>query len=517
MKQLYWYVILTGAVLQAAASGVFAQATITGLLPMDYQLPYLAYSQQQEYELRAPFDTLWLQDGLFRLQLEAEGAQLITIAYFSEVDGKWPAWLPLYLFPGDSLHINTGHRNENGQIQPAISGSNGPGHEQWAAFKAEPPIYYLEGFYKIPEQGGDIAPAIIRKIESYTSPFDSLLQQGQVSRDYHAVVTSSIREMFCSHLISHLYRQRGQFGAGMAPESKNRLAEAFLEYSSLSEKTPFRALGYAFSCVGRLRYELLRESGLQDYSQIADTLVALNGETYRLSAMYTPILREPDAAAREYLLAYYLHFEYTSLIIEHIVATAGEVFRYFKALYPDSRYTPAIEKARLEHAGQLAGLRDSEPPPEPALSPTRYYEAWQPQIIDDAGLMEDFDFKNETTDLSRGKYYVDIWATWCGPCVQEMQYNYRTDSLLHARGFQRLYISLDGPENYGKWHSTLYGLHLGGLHVLAGEKLRDWLFQNFGTGSSIKLPRYLLLEEGRVVEPWAASPGKLELLGRQVE
>jgi len=149
---------------------------------------------------------------------------------------------------------------------------------------------------------------------------------------------------------------------------------------------------------------------------------------------------------------------------------------------------------------------------------TRYFELWTPVVIDDAGLMEDLNFKNENINLNKGIYYVNVWATWCRPCLEEMTCNYEADSLLEANGIERLYISIDELDSRDKWLSMLYHYHLGGGNVLAGEKLKLFLKQELKirTGPII-IPRYFFIKNGTISNKAAAGPSDFQRLIQQVK
>ena len=64
----------------------------------------------------------------------------------------------------------------------------------------------------------------------------------------------------------------------------------------------------------------------------------------------------------------------------------------------------------------------------------------------------------ETISLSdlKGKYvYIDVWATWCGPCIAEIPSLKKVEKLYHNKNIEFVSISIDVRDrpvyNYDKW------------------------------------------------------------------
>ena len=71
-----------------------------------------------------------------------------------------------------------------------------------------------------------------------------------------------------------------------------------------------------------------------------------------------------------------------------------------------------------------------------------------------------------------GNYgFVDLWATWCRPCIQEFDYKNALDSFLQVKGVKLLYVSVDDVNSKDSWQQFIERKDLKGSHVLASEQL----------------------------------------------
>ena len=126
-----------------------------------------------------------------------------------------------------------------------------------------------------------------------------------------------------------------------------------------------------------------------------------------------------------------------------------------------------------------------------------------------------FDYENYnggTTSLNdlRGKYvYVDVWATWCGPCKAEIPYLQEVEKEYHNKNIAFVSISIDDKEDYQKWRDFVKEKDLGGIQLVADK---DW-DSDFVTGYQINgIPRFVLIDpDGNIVTSDAPRPSNKAL------
>lgn len=121
-------------------------------------------------------------------------------------------------------------------------------------------------------------------------------------------------------------------------------------------------------------------------------------------------------------------------------------------------------------------------------------------------------FKGGTTSLNdlKGKYvYIDVWATWCGPCKQEIPFLKQLEADYHDKNITFLSISIDAKKDHDKWKSMVEEEELGGVQLFADN---DWESQ-FVQDYMIKgIPRFILLDpQGNIVKSNAPRPSSEEI------
>jgi len=116
--------------------------------------------------------------------------------------------------------------------------------------------------------------------------------------------------------------------------------------------------------------------------------------------------------------------------------------------------------------------------------------------------------KGGTTSLAslKGKYvYIDIWATWCGPCVRE--FPELTNLIADYKGnpnIEFVCISIDSKEDHEKWRSFVTDKKVGGLQLIADKGLQAD-FMKFLNVSLI--PRNVLIDpQGNIISSAGLRP-----------
>lgn len=128
-----------------------------------------------------------------------------------------------------------------------------------------------------------------------------------------------------------------------------------------------------------------------------------------------------------------------------------------------------------------------------------------------------FDYENHkggTTKLSdlKGKYvYIDVWATWCGPCRAEIPHLKKIEAEFHDRNIEFVSISIDTKKDYDKWKKFVTEKELGGIQLFADNDWNSEFIKAYGISG---IPRFILIDpNGNIVSADADRPSSPALTG----
>ena len=124
--------------------------------------------------------------------------------------------------------------------------------------------------------------------------------------------------------------------------------------------------------------------------------------------------------------------------------------------------------------------------------------------------------RKSSLDDYKGKYvYIDVWATWCTPCIAEIPSLKKLEKLYHKKNIKFVSISIDNERTAGtwdkakiKWQKMVANKNLTGEQLFAGkdiEFLNNYLIS--------MIPRFILIDpKGTIVSATAPRPSSPDLI-----
>ncbi|MFD2823458.1 redoxin domain-containing protein [Lacinutrix iliipiscaria] len=132
---------------------------------------------------------------------------------------------------------------------------------------------------------------------------------------------------------------------------------------------------------------------------------------------------------------------------------------------------------------------------------------------------ENFNGGDTSLNDLKGKYvYVDVWATWCGPCKAEIPSLKAVEKEYHDKNIEFVSISVDNGRGYKNksqelayegWKKMIADKEMGGVQLFADNAFQS----DFITGYKINsIPRFILIgPDGIIINPDAPRPSSPKL------
>ena len=118
---------------------------------------------------------------------------------------------------------------------------------------------------------------------------------------------------------------------------------------------------------------------------------------------------------------------------------------------------------------------------------------------------------NTSLDDLKGKYvYIDLWATWCAPCIVEIPFMKELEKNYHGKNIEFVSISLDEKKDYDKWKKFVTDKQLGGIQLYGENGMNSKFAMDYALES---IPRFILIDpKGNIVTGDAPRPSDEELV-----
>lgn len=415
---------------------------------------------------------------------------------------------PIFLIatPGDSINMNIDFTEyeRTKKVSCKFSGANAKGNQLFNDYNSNP-TFKFEKIWSILKESNKsyFIQNIKNEIINQLKPFENLYIYKDIDSGFYNLVTSTIKTLLLFETIRRV-TDKNQKAISFSDSERvligNRLFEFF---PPLQNNLYYGLLSYLYADIyfSFNRYKRLNAKNIYDQT---DTTFRFKSRKFTITGPFSYLVPIKENRLKEYLFG--------TKILGCLSVGAKEFLKdeidYFMTCFPQSPYNKYINKFEKKTIANTGSFR---------LRQTKYFDKWSAKFIDSTSdSFHTFDFSS-IPELRDKVIFVDIWATWCGPCLKEMEYNYEIDSFLYVNDMQRVYVSIDQPGQANNWMKLISKLNLGGYHILAGEKLQKNLIAKLNiVGGVITIPRYLIVKNDIILVSDAFRPSNISSLKEQI-
>ena len=118
-----------------------------------------------------------------------------------------------------------------------------------------------------------------------------------------------------------------------------------------------------------------------------------------------------------------------------------------------------------------------------------------------------------TLEDFKGKYiYIDIWATWCAPCIREIPHLKKIEELYQGKNIAFLSISSDQYSDIEKWKKMITTKSMSGVQLLEDNRVDNAFSTYFNVNT---IPRFILIDpKGVIIDSNTLRPSDPLLIGK---
>jgi thiol-disulfide isomerase/thioredoxin len=120
--------------------------------------------------------------------------------------------------------------------------------------------------------------------------------------------------------------------------------------------------------------------------------------------------------------------------------------------------------------------------------------------------LESLEGKMVSLSSFKGKVvYIDVWATWCRPCLMEIPYSKKLkERFLGNDSIAFVYISIDNNDNIQGWKDMVAKKEMGGTHLISRGGQEEKLLDRYSIAT---IPRFIMIDKnGKIAQYNASAP-----------
>lgn len=114
------------------------------------------------------------------------------------------------------------------------------------------------------------------------------------------------------------------------------------------------------------------------------------------------------------------------------------------------------------------------------------------------------------SDFKGKVVYIDVWATWCGPCKREFPFMKEIEKQYHGNdNMVFMGVNVDISKDIEKWKTFLEKEQLPGVQIFAGDAANQSIMMPYNIKG---IPRFILVgKDGKLISADAPRPSSPEL------
>lgn len=394
----------------------------------------------------------------FDLTLSLQSSSFVGIRFNNEFG------IPLAFASHDSISIKAQRTIQSNYTyyELSFSGSNAIAHNIYYR-KFYPAGKNLGFFEDLPKKSKTYSEYYVKSkkyIDSLTFIWDSLRQNNAVSEEVYQLYKAEIKGILYNEAIKKLTKVNPSDSSWKNYTKWLNIKQVMFYQGGANNPILLKTYTGAFLYQSYLRYILKEDDAVED------TLLKSSDLGYYY--YYDTTYRE-EAWGR-------MLWELTEMFPTSASESDLHDLEVFKKYYPHSFYFNKVNHFQDSIIAERKAI------PEPINIDTKKYKK----------------MKSIFNSIDGRYFFIDVWATWCGPCVQEFNNFTSLSKFLLRKSVKEVFLSINEPQDSTIWRNFINDQHLSGYHFMLSNSVQKELLHTLSKGheeSALFIPRYLMYDK----------------------